>query len=317
MYCATWPLRGGRADAQQAKLPVIGFLSSTKLDSNRKNVDHFYRGLSELGYVEGRNVVIEYRVAEDHVDRLPALVADLINQRVAVIVTISNVTAALAAKAATQSIPIVFVMGADPIKNRLVTNLARPDANITGVTALAGELIAKSLSILRELVPAAVRVGYLVTYSYAKHFINETVVDARNLGVELVPVNASNQVEIDEAFASLARLRAGAVLVGPDSFFITQRNRLVALATHYNIPASYFRREFVEIGGLFSYSSDHAESYRQAGVYVGRILNGQKPADMPVLQPTKFELVINLKTAKALGLTIPPSLRASADELIE
>jgi putative tryptophan/tyrosine transport system substrate-binding protein len=296
---AGWPLA---ARAQQSKLPVIGFLSASTLESYKKFVDSFRRGLSEVGYVEGRNVTIEYRVAEDRPDLLPTMAAELVHRGVAVIATFSNLGAALAAKAATQSIPIVFVTGADPVGSKLVTNLARPDANITGVTVLDGELFLKRLTLLRELVPSVPRIGYLVNYSnpgYSKDYVRTNIVRARILGVELLPVNASNEGEIAEAFAGLAQQQAGALVVGADAFLLAQRDRLVALAAHHRIPTSYSARDFVEIGGLISYSSDHAEGYRQAGVYVGRILKGEKPADLPVLQPTKFELVINLKTAKA------------------
>ena len=251
-----------------------------------------------------------------------ALAADLVDRGVAVIATFSNLAAAVAAKRATESIPIVFVMGADPLTNKVVTNLARPEANITGATLLAGELFWKRLSLLRELVPSATVIGFVVNYSnpaYSKDAITKiTVVRARDdLGVELLPVNATNEGEIDEAFAILARQQAGALMVGPDAFLSAQRNQFVALAARNRLPAFYSLRNFVEIGGLASYASEPTESYRQAGVYVGRILKGEKPADLPVMQPTKFELIINLKTAKALRLTVPSTLLARADEVIE
>jgi putative ABC transport system substrate-binding protein len=299
---------------------VIGFLSSSALDSYRRDVDAFHRGLEEVGFVEGRNVVIEYRVAGDQNDRLPALALDLADRRVSVIATFSNAAAALAAKAATQSIPIVFVMGADPVGTKLVTSLARPDANVTGVTLLSGQLALKRLTLLRELVPTATRIGTLVNYSnpsYSKEFMTNFVARARDLGIELLQVNASTPGEIDDAFARFIQQHIGAMAVGPDAFFWAQRARIVALAARFNIPAIYFVREFVEIGGLISYSSHHPESFRQAGIYVGRILKGDKPADLPVLQPTRFELAINLKTAKALGLTVPRSILILADEVIE
>jgi ABC-type uncharacterized transport system substrate-binding protein len=314
---AGWP-RAARA--QQSRLPVIGFLSASTLESSKKFVDSIGRGLREVGYVEGRNVTIEYRVAENRPDRLPTLAAELVQRGVAVIATFGNLGAALAAKAATQSIPIVFVMGADPVGSKLVTNLARPDANITGVTLLDGELSLKRLTLLRELVPSVPRIGYLVNYSnpgYSKDYVRKNIVRARILGVELLPVNASNEGEIAEAFAGLAQQQAGALVVGADTFLFAERDRLVALAAHHRIPTAHFARDFVEIGGLISYSSDNAESYRQAGVYVGRILKGEKPADLPVLQPTKFELVINLKTAKALGIEVPQSILLRTDEMIE
>ncbi|HJZ67653.1 MAG TPA: ABC transporter substrate-binding protein [Blastocatellia bacterium] len=297
---------------------MIGFLSASRLDAYRTRVDYFHRGLSEAGYSEGRNVIVEYRVAEDHNDRLPALAADLVERKVAVIATFSNFAAAQAAKGATGTIPIVFVMGANPLRSKIVTNLARPEGNMTGVTLLASELIPKNSSLLREVVPAATRIGFIVNYSnYTKDFVESVVIQVRALGVELLPVNISNQTEIDERFEGLIRQQAGAILVSPDAFLTAQRDRLVALAARYSIPALYFTRDFVEIGGLISYSSDFNVMFGHAGVYVGRILKGDKPADLPVLQPIKFALVINLKTAKALGLTIPPTLLARADEVIE
>jgi putative ABC transport system substrate-binding protein len=305
--------------AQESRLPAIGFLSASPLDSYRTHVDHFHRGLSEAGYIEGRNVVVEYRVAEDDNDRLSALAADLVERKVAVIATFSNFAAARAAKGATGTIPIVFVMGADPLRSKIVTNLARPEANITGVTLLSSELTPKTLSLLREVVPTATRIGFIVNYTNpgTKTFVESLVIQVRALGAELLPVNISNQTEIDERFEGLIRQQAGAILVGPDAFLLAQRDRLVALAARYSIPALYFTREFVEIGGLISYSCDFNVMFHHAGVYVGRILKGDKPTDLPVLQPIKFELLINLKTAKALGLTIPPTLLARADQVIE
>jgi putative tryptophan/tyrosine transport system substrate-binding protein len=305
--------------AQESRLPAIGFLSASPLDSYRTHVDHFHRGLSEAGYIEGRNVVVEYRVAEDHNDRLPSLAADLVERKVAVIATFSNFAAARAAKGATGTIPIVFVTGADPLRSRIVTNLARPEGNMTGVTLLSAELVAKNLSLLREVVPAATRIGFIANYSNpgTKDFVENFVIQVRALGVELLPANIGNQSEIDERFEGLIRQQAGAILVGPDSFMLAQRDRLVALAARYSIPALYFARDFVEVGGLISYSTDYNVMFRHAGVYVGRILKSDKPADLPVLQPIKFELLINLKTAKALGLTIPTTLLNRADEIIE
>jgi len=312
-----WPLT---ARAQQPRLPQIGFLSATTLGSYRPLVDSFHRGLNEIGYVEGRNVAIQYGIAEDHAERLPELAADLVQRRVAVIATFNNVGAALAAKADTQSIPIVFGIGADPIRNGLVTNLARPDANITGVTLFAGELLQKRLTLLRELVPSAKRIVYLVNYTnpaFSEDGTRRVVIGAHAVGIEFIPTNVSTESDIDEAFMRLSQQQVGAVYISGDSFLMAQRERLVALAARFKLPASYFARDFVEVGGLMSYASNHTDMYRQAGTYVGRILNGEKPADLPVLQPTRFELVINLRTAKTLGIVVPQSILLRTDEVIE
>jgi putative tryptophan/tyrosine transport system substrate-binding protein len=314
---AAWPLA---ARAQQPRLPQIGFLSASALGSYRRFIDSFHGGLNETGYVEGRNVTIQYGIAEDHAERLPELAADLVQRRVAVIATFSNVGAALAAKAATQTIPIVFLMGADPIRNGLVTNLARPDANITGVTLFAGELLQKRLTLLRELVPSAKRIAYLVNYTnpaFSEDGTRRVVIGAHAVGIELIPANMSTESDIDEAFMRLNQQQVGAVYISGDSFLLAQREHLVALAARFKLPASYFARDFVEVGGLMSYASNYTDMYRQAGTYVGRVLKGEKPGDLPVLQPTKFELVINLRTAKTLGIEVPQSILLRTDEVIE
>jgi len=314
---ASWPLA---ARAQQPALPVVGFLYSSTFESLREFSTAFKTGLAETGYVEGRNVALEYRMADDHFERLPMLADDLARRRVAVIVTASNVPPALAARAATQTIPIVFMMGADPVENGVVASLARPGRNVTGITVLAGEVMQKRLALLRELVPTAAIIAFLVNptnTAFSEAMLKDQVEAAHRLGVRLLILNASSPSEIERAFATLAQQQAGALMVGPDTFFVAQRDQLVALAARYRVPASYFRREFIEAGGLTSYAADIVEAARETSVYVGRILKGEEPRDLPVMQPTKFELAINLKTAKALGLTVPQSLLATADEVIE
>ena len=300
-------------------MPVVGILNSTTIEGLRDYLAEFRRGLAEFGYVEGRSVAFELRAAEDHCDRLPRLADDLVRLRVAVIFTASNTPPALAAKAATQTTPIVFAIGADPVEVGLVANLARPSGNITGVTTLAGELLKKRLEVLHELVPAATTIAFLVNPNPAcspEGLLSEQT-EASALGVRLLVLNASTPSDIEHIFTTLAEQRAGALLVGPETFFITQRAQLVALATRYAIPTSYARPEAVEIGGLISYSADSRGAFQNAGRYVGRILNGKKPGDLPVQQSTRFELTINLKTAKALKLTVSPNLLALADRVIE
>jgi putative ABC transport system substrate-binding protein len=313
----TWPFA---ARAQQSTMPVIGFLSIGWLETRREFVAAFQQGLAQMGYVDGRNVAIEYRWAEGQNDRLPALVADLVHRQVAVIAILGNTPSALAAKAATQTIPIVFLVGSDPVKIGLVASLARPGANITGVTVLQSDVAAKRLELLRELVPSAKSIALLVNPSnpvFTEVETNEMQAEARVLGVKLLILNASNQNEIDAAFATLVQQRAGALLVGSDSFFLDQRNQLVALATRYAVPAIYAYREIVEIGGLMSYGADNIDTYRQVGVYISRVLRGERPADLPVQQVAKIGLTISLKTAKTLGITIPQSILFRADEMIE
>jgi putative ABC transport system substrate-binding protein len=306
-----WP---AVARAQQPVLPVIGYLNSSTADAQSDSLAAFQRGLAQAGYAEGRNVTIERRWAEDHSDRLPLLADDLVRRRVAVIATGGSAQPAAAAKAATQSIPIVFVMGANPVEIGLVASLARPGGNLTGFTILAGDVLAKRLALLHELVPKAATIAFLQTPQSA---YNQLPAAARALGIQLLFSNASNPVEVQRAFRTIAESRAGAVLVAPQPLFFAQRDQLVALAAHYAIPASYSRREVVEAGGLISYDGDLLDAHRLAGTYAGRILKGEKPSDLPVQQATRFRLALNLKTAKALGLMVPQSILLGADEVIE
>jgi putative tryptophan/tyrosine transport system substrate-binding protein len=312
-----WPMA---ARAQQQALPVVGILFSSTSKAVGPYIAGLTAGLAEVGYVEGRNVALEYRIAEDHYECLPALASDLVRRRVAVIFTAGNLPSALAAKTATQTIPIVFTVGSDPVKSGLVASLARPGWNITGVGILAVELQSKRLALLHELVPAATTMAFLTNPAdpgYAETVSGEMTEAAGRLGVRLLILTAANPSAIERAFATLTEQRGGALLVGPDTFFTAQRAQIAALAARYRVPASYSRREFIEAGGLMSYATSRGDAYRLAGAYIGRILNGEKPGDLPVQQPTRFELAINLKTAKALGLTIPVTLLAVADEVIE
>ena len=309
-----WPLV---THAQQPAMPVIGFLSSQSPDTFADRVGGFRRGLAETGYVEGQNVVIEYRWAEGQYDRLPALAADLVRRQVGVIV--ANYPPVLAAKAATATIPIVFTSAADPIKVGLVASFNRPGGNITGVHLIGLAMETKRLELLHQLVPGAASIGVLVNPKYpdADLKLRELQEAAGVLKRQIHIVRASTEPEIATAFATVAQQGAGALLVASDPFFASQRGQLVALAARYKLPTIYNQREYTKTGGLISYGSDFADGYRQAGIYVGKILKGTKPADLPVVQPTKFELVINRKTAKALNLTIPPSLLLQADQVIE
>ena len=312
---AAWPFA---ARGQQAAMPVIGFVRNTSPDGAAPLLAALRRGLSEVGYAEGQNVAVEYRWAENNYDRLPALAADLVRRQSAVIIAAGN-AAALAAKAATTTIPIVFATGDDPVRLGLVASLSRPTGNVTGVSFLGGTLVAKRLELLRELVPNVATVAHLMnpTGPTAAPEVEEARIAARSLGQQIQVLQASNESEIEVAFTTMARLRIGALNVGGDALFVDRRAQIVAFAAHHSLPTSYFDRECVAAGGLMSYGTSQADAYRLAGVYAGRILKGEKPADLPVLLPTKFELVINLKTAKALGLTVPSSLLAIADEVIE
>jgi ABC-type uncharacterized transport system substrate-binding protein len=296
--------------AQQKAMPVIGFLSGSSPGLFVPLVAAVRQGLSETGYVEGQNVAIEYRWAEGHYDRLPALAADLIARNVDLIVATGGAASARAAKTATLTIPIVFTTGSDPVESGLVDSLARPGGNITGVSILNVELIPKRIELISELVPEARIIAVLVNPNNAgtEPMIRDVPQVARAKGVQLPILKASTQSEIDTAFTSLDQVHAGALVVAPDPFFGTRHDQLLALASRHAIPAIYAWREFVTAGGLISYGTSLAVAYRQVGTYVGKILKGAKPADLPVQQPTVFELVVNLKTAKALGLTIPPSL---------
>ena len=312
---ALWP---PAAWAQQKATAVIGFLGGTSPALAASTVAAFHQGLWEAGYVEGQNVAIEYRWAEGSYDRLPALVDDLVGGRVDVIVASGGTPAALAAKDATSTIPIVFVTD-DPVERGLVASLGRPGGNLTGVSLLGVELMAKRLELLTELVPQARVITLLVNPNtpVTKRLTREAQEAAHAKSVQLHILKASTEGEIDAASASLIQLQAGALVVAPDVFFISRRDQLVSLASRYAVPAIYPQRQFADSGGLISYGPSLIGAFRQVGIYTGKILKGAKPADLPVQQPTKFELVINLKTAQALGLTVPPSLLARADEVIE
>jgi putative tryptophan/tyrosine transport system substrate-binding protein len=303
--------------AQQKARPVVGYLTSGTPGPNSPGAVAFRQGLGETNYVEGQDLTIEYRWAEGHYDRLPALAADLVSRKVDVIAALTT-PSALAAKEATSTIPIVFSVG-DPIEAGLVAGLARPGGNLTGVSVLSVELMAKRLELLSELVPQARVIALLVNpnYSMTERIIRDVQEAARTKGVQLPIVKADTESEIDAAFASLVELHAGALLVGGDPFFANRRDQLVALAARIAVPAMYYWREFTAAGGLASYGSSNRAASRQAGIYVGKILRGARPADLPVEQPTRFELVVNLKTAATLGLTVPASILARADEVIE
>jgi putative ABC transport system substrate-binding protein len=309
---AAWPLA---AHAQQPTMPVVGFLRSGTLAENR--VTAFRQGLKEAGFVEGQNVAIEYRSDENQTDRLPLLVADLLRRQVAVIV--GNTPAALAAKAATTTVPIVFATGGDPVRDGLVASLNQPGGNVTGVSFISVELGAKQLGLLRELRPGAARIAMLVDpkWPLTQPFVSQVRVAASAMGQQIEVLDASSDREIETAFTTLVQGGAGALHVGLGTFLGSERERIVALAARYRIPAIYVLRDYVTAGGLMSYGANTTDSYRQAGIYAGRILKGEKPGDLPVMLPTKFEFVINVKTAKALSLEIPDKLLALADEVIE
>jgi ABC-type uncharacterized transport system substrate-binding protein len=314
---AAWPLA---VRAQQPAMPVVGLLDPRSPDTLAAQLRAFHGGLKQTGYVEGENVTMLYRWAENQIDRLPVLAADLVRRQVAVIATGGAVASAFAAKAATTTIPIVFVVPEDPVKLGLVTSLARPSGNLTGINFFIAELVAKRLELLRELVPAATRVAVLVNpadAAVAENTVRDVAAAARAIGLQIQVLNASTSREIDVAFATLVRERSDALFVSPDSFFLSRRAQLVNLASRHAVPTTYSSRLFAEIGGLMSYGTNVTDAWRQIGVYAGRILKGAKPADLPVVQTSKFELVINAQTARMLDLTVPPTLLSTADEVIE
>ena len=298
-------------------MPVIGLLDQRSPDALADRLRGFRQGLKDAGVVEGQNAAIEYRWAENQVDRLPELAADLVRRQVAVIVAPAGLAPALAAKAATKTIPIVFVIADDPVRLGLVASLARPGGNLTGINFLSGELTAKRLELLRELMPSATRVAVLVNPANAENPEREVEAAARSIGLQIQTLNASTIREINAAFATFVRDKPDALFVGTDPFFNSRRIQLVQLAARYAIPASYPARDFAEAGGLMSYGADIADAWRQAGSYAGRILKGAKTADLPVVQATKFELIFNVQTATMLGLTLPDKLLVAADEVIE
>jgi putative ABC transport system substrate-binding protein len=313
---AAWPLA---AHAQQPAVPVIGFLTSTPLEMNVDRLSPFRQGLSETGYVEGRNVAIEYRSAENQNDRLPVLAADLVRRQVNVFVSAGGIISALAAKAATKTIPIVFTVGVDPVEAGLVSSLNRPGGNLTGVSTLNVELGRKRLELMHEMVPAATTIALLVnpTNSNAEIQSKDLKAAARTFGVQIHVLHASTEGDFDPAFATLTQQRLGALVIGTDGFLIRWSEQLAALTVRHGVATIFQNREFAAAGGLMSYGGTLAGSYRQLGLYTGRILKGEKPANLPVQQPTKVELIINLKTAKTLGLTFPITLLGRADEVIE
>ena len=314
---AAWPFA---ARAQQPAVSVVGFIHAGSPATSGSHVGSFRQGLNEMGYVEGRNVMIEYRWAEGRPDRYPELAADLIRQKVDVIAAGANTPASRAAKAATSTIPIVFGVGDDPVRLGLVASLAQPGGNATGINFFIAELTAKRLGLLREMAPGTARVAVLVNPANAttsESTVKDVEAAAPALGIQIQIFHAGTLREIDGAFESLVRQRSDAVFVGPDPFFNTRRVQLAIATARHAIPTIFAQRDYAEAGGLMSYGANVADAYRQIGVYTGRILKGEKPADLPVVQSTKFELVINAQTARTLGLTIPPSLLAIADEVIE
>ena len=313
---AMWPLA---ASAQQGAMPVIGFLGAASAAPYARYVGAVHQGLKEVGYIEHQNVAMEYRWADGQYDRLPALAADLVSRRVAVIVPIGGAPATVAAKEATSTIPIIFNVGADPIELGLVANLNRPGGNITGIAIMAVEIETKRLELLHELAPTSTSIAVLLNPSNAQAQTQEREAQraARVIGRQVLVLKAGSEHEIERAFATLVRERAGALLVGGDTFFNSQAILFVVLTARHAIPTIYPWRSYVDAGGLMSYGASLLDAYRQMGVYTGRVLRGEKPADLPIVQPTKFELVLNLKTARAVGISIPPTLLARADEVIE
>ena len=314
---AAWPLT---AHAQQPAMPVIGFLDTRSPDAMADRLRGFRRGLAETGYVEGDNVTILYRWAENNMDRVPELVADLVRRQVAVMQAGGNTAAIFAAKAATATIPILFIVPEDPVRLGLVTNLARPSGNLTGINFFNRELVSKQLELLHELVPRAVRVAIFVNPANApsvESMERDAPPAARAIGLQLQILRVSTSREIDAAFATFARESPDAIFVGNDGFLNSRRVQFVQQAAHHRLPAMYTAREFCEVGGLMSYGTDIPDAFRQAGIYAGRILKGAKPADLPVVQSTRFELIINAQTARILGLVVPQTLLVAADEVIE
>jgi len=314
---ASWPLA---ARAQQPALPVVGFIGGGSAEGSARLVAAFRKGLNETGYVEDRNVTVEYHWLEGHYDRLPVLMADLVRRQVAVIATPANAPASIAAKAATATIPIVFGVPQDPVQLGLVASLARPGGNATGTNSFAQEVVAKRLRLLHDLLPKAVRIAVLVNpadAATAEPTLRDVQEAAPVIGLQIQILNATTIGEIDAAFATLARERPDALFVAPDAFFISRAVQFATLTARQKIPAAYTSRDYVAAGGLMSYGTDLADMFRQVGVYTGSILKGAKPADLSVVQSTKFEFVINLQTARALGIEVPPSVLAIADEVIE
>jgi putative ABC transport system substrate-binding protein len=312
-----WPVA---ARAQQPQSPVIGFLNPFSPDGQTDRLRGFRQGLADAGYVEGVNLAIEYRWAEGHLGRLPTLAAELVHRRVVLIAVTGGPTPAFAAKGATATIPIIFTVGDDPVRLGLVASLARPGGNVTGISFFANELAAKRLELLRELVPSAIRIAVLVNPAEATN-TESTLKDvdsaANAMGLQIKKLNASTSREINETFANFARERPDAIFIGPDALFTARRVQLALLAAFHRLPVIYPLRPYTEAGGLMSYGSDIVDAYRQVGSYAGRILKGTTPADLPVVRASKFELVINAETARTLGLAVPPSLLARADEVIE
>jgi putative tryptophan/tyrosine transport system substrate-binding protein len=313
---AAWPLA---ARGQQTRVPVVGFLNASSLSPFAHLVAAFHEGLNETGYIEGRNLAIEYRWAEGQLDRLSELAADLVRRQVSVIAVTGGEPGPQAAKAATQTIPIVFIANGDPVREGLVAGLNRPDGNATGVTIFGGDAVAKRLQLMHDLMPKAATIAYLTNPNNPNAEIEMSAAQAaaRSLGLQIHVFSASDVGGFDAAFAAMVQQRASALVVASDALFFWQRDQLVSLAARYGIPAIYYLREIAVAGGLMTYGNNLADAYRLAGVYVGQILKGAKPADLPVVQSTKFEFAINLTTAKALGLTVPLALQAAADEVIE
>ena len=312
---ASWPLA---ARAQQSAMPVVGFLNVTSPDAYRLHA--FHQGLKEAGFVEGENVAVEYRWAEGQIDRLPTLAAELVRRQVPVIVAGGGVASALAARAETKSIPVLFLVAEDPVKLGLVTSLAKPDGNLTGVNILAAEVVAKRLELLRELLPKAISIDALVdpvNATTTESTLKILEAAARTMGIQIQVLNASTSREIDAAFAALVKEQPDALFVGVSPFLLSRRVQLAQLAAHYSVPAIYQDREHAEVGGLMSYGASIGDAYRNLGVYAGRVLKGAKPADLPIVQSSKLELVINHPTARMLGLTVPPTLLSIADDVIE